>query len=287
MEKILILGGTGMLGRPVADHMVKNGMSVRVLTRNPEKAKSLFPDAVEIISGDVRDLKHLTDTLRDCTGIHISVGGSEDLQSVKNVLEMINPEKIRLLTYVSGATVSMEHAWFPMIQQKFLAEKLIEEKGLPYTIFCPTWPMEQLGQFVRDGRASAIGNLPTAYHWFAADDFGRMVAAAYVKKNTLSKRLFIHGPETYTIKQALQMYVEKVHPEISKVSVLPIPLARIIAGLTKNPGLKFAAGLMSYFKVAGEQGDGREAGELLGKPETRLAEWIEQKRLAKVNYSNT
>lgn len=36
---ILVMGATGMLGRPVAEQLREDGYAVRVLTRNAEKAK--------------------------------------------------------------------------------------------------------------------------------------------------------------------------------------------------------------------------------------------------------
>ena len=55
MNKILILGGTGMLGAPVTRRLQVDGFEVRLLTRDPEKARAMFDDSYEIVAGDVID----------------------------------------------------------------------------------------------------------------------------------------------------------------------------------------------------------------------------------------
>lgn len=44
-------GATGFVGRNVVDQLVRAGVRVRALTRNPDAAK--LPDAVEVVRGDL------------------------------------------------------------------------------------------------------------------------------------------------------------------------------------------------------------------------------------------
>jgi uncharacterized protein YbjT (DUF2867 family) len=52
VDTVLVLGGTGMLGRPVVDRLLRDGFSVRVLARDPDRAADLLPDTAEIVHGD-------------------------------------------------------------------------------------------------------------------------------------------------------------------------------------------------------------------------------------------
>jgi nucleoside-diphosphate-sugar epimerase len=52
-EKILVIGGTGMLGRPVALKLIEAGNEVFVLTRNIESAKSKLSANLNFVKGDV------------------------------------------------------------------------------------------------------------------------------------------------------------------------------------------------------------------------------------------
>ncbi len=278
MEKVLVLGGTGLLGGPVARRLQADGFEVRLLARNPEKAHAMFGDSFEIVAGDVTDVGSLERVLAGTDGVHVSVGGAVDQLSAENVAALAPRLGLERITYVSGSTVFEQNRWFPMIEQKLMAEKAIRECGVSYTIFCPTWAMEQLPRFVRDGRASIIGKQPTPVHWFAADDLARMVATAYQREEAANKRLFVHGPEALTMKEALERYCRAFHPEIESVSVMPIWLAEVIATVTRNEAMKFAVTLLAYFDKAGEMGDPTEANRLLGAATTTLDAWIEQRK---------
>ena len=55
MNKILILGGTGLLGTPVARRLQADGFAVRLLARDPDKARAMFDETFEVVTGDVTD----------------------------------------------------------------------------------------------------------------------------------------------------------------------------------------------------------------------------------------
>jgi uncharacterized protein YbjT (DUF2867 family) len=279
MKTVLVLGGTGMLGAPVARRLAADGFLVRLLARDSEKARGIFGDAgFEIVAGDVTHLGDLERALEGCSGVHISVGGPVDQLSAENVAALAPKLGTERITYVSGSTVLEQNRWFPMIEQKLLAERAIKESGVSYTVFCPTWPMEQLPRFVLGGRATVIGAQLPPWHWFAAEDMGRMVSTAYQRKEAANTRLFVHGPEGVTPKAALERYCQAFHPEIESVSVMPIDVARAAADSSGNDMLRFFAELMAYFKKVGEPGDPTQANELLGAPTTTLDAWIERRK---------
>jgi uncharacterized protein YbjT (DUF2867 family) len=278
-KKILVIGGTGSLGQPVAHHLKESGFEVRVMSRDVEKAKNLFDESFELVQGDVTDSDSLAQALNGCQGVHISVMGDDDLICVENIVALVPKLKLERITYISGSTVFEQNRWFPMIEQKLIAEKAIRECGVPYTIFCPTWPMDMLPSFVRNGKPSQLGKQPTPIHWFAVDDLGRMVAAAYQREEAANKRLIVHGPEGIPMKEALGRYCRVFYPEAKKVSVTPIWLIKVIAIVTRNEMLKFVAGMMAYFDKVGEMGDPTEANEILGGPTTTLDAWLKQKQI--------
>ena len=60
------------------------------------------------------------------------------------------------VSYVSGTSVREENRWFEVVDVKMRAEELLEGSGIPQTVFCPTWVMEVLPNFIRPGRAVVI-----------------------------------------------------------------------------------------------------------------------------------
>jgi uncharacterized protein YbjT (DUF2867 family) len=278
MNRILVIGGTGLLGQPVARRLRADGFTVRLLVRDLDKAHAMFDRPFEIVAGDVANVGDLEQALKGCDGVHLSVGGAIDQLSAENVAAVAKRSGLQRITYISGSTVFEQNRWFPMTQQKLMAEKAVRECGVPYTIFCPTWPLEMLPRFVRDGRATLVGDQPTPWHWLAAAELGRMVSTAYQRETTVNKRLFIHGPQALTMQDALKRYCAVLHPEIEAVSVLPIDAARAMAKTTGNKLLGFFAELMAYFDKVGELGDPAEANALLGTPRITLADWLKQQQ---------
>jgi uncharacterized protein YbjT (DUF2867 family) len=277
MKKILVLGGTGMLGSPAARRLQADGFEVRLLARDPEKTRAQFDDSFEVVAGDVADMDSLGQALQGCDGVLISVGGPADQLSAENVAALAPKLGLKQITYLSGSTVLEENGWFPMVKQKLMAEKAVQACGVPYTILRPTWPMEQLPRFVMGGRATIIGEALQAWHWFAADDLARMISNAYQRAEAQNKCLYVHGPEAITPKDALERYCRALHPEIESVSVMPIEAARAMGESTGNHFLVGAAALMDYFTKAGEPGDPSEANRLLDAPAITLDAWIAQR----------
>jgi uncharacterized protein YbjT (DUF2867 family) len=274
VKRVLVIGATGLLGRPVATQLRRDGYTVRLLARNLETVRAEFGEGFEPMAGDVTDISSLEKAMKGCDGVHISVGGQVDQVSAENVAQLAAAGDVQRITYLSGSTVAEENRWFPMVAQKLAAETALVESGTDYTILCPTWPMEQLPRFVIDGKATIIGEQATPLHWFAASDLARMVSAAHSTKHAAGKRLFVHGPEALTMKQALERYCASARPEIESVDVTPIEVARSAAESSNNPVLAFMTEMMSYFDKAGELGDPTEANELLGAPTTTLDEWL-------------
>lgn len=52
--KILVIGATGQVGSKVAQELTQRGHTIRVLTRDPAKARSLGTSA-EVVKGDLQD----------------------------------------------------------------------------------------------------------------------------------------------------------------------------------------------------------------------------------------
>jgi NADH dehydrogenase len=267
-----------MLGAPVARRLQADGFAVRVMARDSGKARDMLGEGFDVVAGDVTDLGSLEAALEGCEGAHISVGGPVDQISAENVAALAPRLGLERLIYLSGSTVAEQNRWFPTIEQKLRAEEALQDCGVPYTILCPTWPMEQLPRFVMGGRAAIWGQQPTPIHWFAAEDLAAMVSNAFQRPETANKRLYVHGPEAIRMHHALERYCQAFHPEIEAVAIVPIDAARGMAAASGNEMLQYFAELMAYFDQAGELGDPAEANQLLGAPTTTLETWIQQRK---------
>lgn len=273
--KILIIGASGMLSKPVVQQLDKKGFQLRLFSRtvNP----SMFINDYEIVQGDIFNPNDLNKAVEGCDAIHISISRLDEKKATETIVKVAKEKGIKLIGMVSGATVSEENRWFKFIDNKFQAEQLLIKSGIPYMIFRPTWFYESLELMIRNGKATILGEQPNPYHWVAADDFARMVAEAFSKKEAANRIFYIYGPETYLMKDLMEKHCKAIYPEIKKVSVAPIPLLKIIATLTGNLELKEACKLFAYFQKVQEPEIASETDNLLGKPEQNFEKWLELK----------
>lgn len=273
--KVLIIGASGMLAKPVIRHLDNAGCQLRLFSRSVNK--SMFDKEYEMVQGDVFDPDDLSRAMNGCEAVHISLSNVNEASAVKSIVEIAEQKEIKLMSYVSGCTVSEENRWFSMIENKYQAEQSLINSGIPYMIFRPTWFFESLDLMIRDGKAMLLGKQPNPSHWVAAGDYARMVSAAYKKPEAKNKIFFVCGPEQHLMKDLLERYCKQCHPEIKKVSSVPLWMIKLIAKITGNKELMNAASLFAYFEKVSEMGNPDETNNLLGKPETTFKKWINSK----------
>jgi uncharacterized protein YbjT (DUF2867 family) len=283
-KRILVIGGTGMLGEPVARRLALAGHDVRVFVRHPERAGARLAGFCELVRGDVDDRDALARALEGCAGVHLSLNGAGDWDLERRgaaAIAALAPETgVQRISLISGASVSDETVWSPIARGKLAAEQAVRGSGVPFSIFRCSMFMETLGQFVRDGKAMILGRQPHAWHWTAAADYAAMVARAFELPEAAGKLFHVRGPQALTLDEALATYRGLCAPELKLVRV-PFWVTRLVALLPGNRELHdVALPLMRYFAKAPEAGDPAETNALLGAPATTLEAWCRRQAAA-------
>lgn len=284
-KRILVIGGTGMLGKPVAQQLKADGFKVRVLARTPEKAKSMLGDGYEIVKGDFEDAASLKSALAGCAGVHINLKGGPreadfdrvDHHGTRIVAEAAHAANVGRVTLISAYAVSPEKADTPESRSKVKGEAALKSSGVPYTIFRCSWFMETLPLFVQGKNISLIGNQIHPLHWIAAADYARSISNSYKTEETLNKELYIFGPEAYSMGEAMKIYTELAAPDV-KITPVSTRMLSILGTLTFNTEWKSLSTLMGHYERHGEEGSPEEANRLLGAPKMTLKEWCEKNR---------
>jgi len=79
------------------------------------------------------------------------------------------------------------------------------------------------------------------------------------------------------MKEMIEKYCRALHPEIKSVGETPLLPVKIIAFLTRNRQLKFAASLFGYFEKVREPEVFETDLALLGRPSTDFDAWVRSK----------
>ena len=273
LSRILVLGGSGMLGQPVVNRLTDKGYTVRLLTRNARKTKEVFGDTVEISEGTAMNRDDIRAALEGSDAVHINLSPATEYAAMRNVVDLAQ-NQVERICYVSATTLSEENRWFDRVDVKMRTEELLANSGIQHVIFRPTWVMETLLNFISGNRAVVIqGKNPPALHFFAAEDFGRIVSASFEDDRALGKRLYVYGPEAITLNDAMERFAASCFPD-AKVMRWKLWQARIAAKLMRNESLAEVTELIAYLDKAGEHGDPSEANALFGAPTITLDEWF-------------
>ena len=277
-KTILVLGGSGFTGTPISKQLIQDGFALRLLVRQPEKARQIFGAGTEIISGEAQDAGTLAKALNGVDGVCINVPWKIEYEVTRQVIAILskNGRKEVPVVYLSGVSVIPENRWYAMIEEKAKTEQLLETSGQAYTIFKPNWFMDSLKLFVRDGRATIFGAQKLPYKFVALEDFARLVSKAFQSPAARNQKIVDNGPEAFLMLDALQKYCDAAHPGI-KASAMPIWFGKMLGALTGSAELKDVVGMMAYFEkvqhLAPENGNSLSSG-----PKLTFAEWLKRQK---------
>ncbi len=271
IEKVSILGASGMVAQQTIKAFEKAGFQLKLFARSIEATEY---SNQEVIRGDVFNDKDLELAIKDSQAVHITLGKLDEFGAVERIVEVAKKYNIKLISYVSGATVSEENSWLPLIEGKYKSEQLIKESGIPYMIFRPSWFMESLAFMVQNGKAVIMGKQPLKIRWIASEDFGKLLVKGYQDSKNFNQEFNAFGPEALTLNAALEHYIKVKHPKISKITNTPFWLLKLIAFVSINKPLKEIISLFEYFEKTSEIGSSETVNRLLEKPTTTLQQWL-------------
>lgn len=282
---VLVVGATGMLGEPVARRLQQDGHRVRLLVRDEGAARARFGAEFNYVEGDVTDNAKVDAAVAGTEVVHISLGAHSqaELETVEvkgttNIAEAAAKHGLRRITYISGSLIGVEYGEkIPEHKAKEAAEKAIRASGVPFTIFRPTYFMDNFPRHVRGSTATVMGKQSHPLHPVAAQDLAAMVAKALVTPAAVNQALYVHGPESMLMIDGLRTYCEIVRPG-TKVRSTPLPMMKVINRLFMKGELTGALEIMGLMDKLGEHGDPAPANELLGAPSTTVRAWCEAQR---------
>ena len=83
---ILVTGATGTIGSHLVPSLLGQGAHVRVLVRDPDKARAAFGDRVDIVSGDLQDTSSVTVALKGVDSVFLNSPSLEGFVEMQRTL---------------------------------------------------------------------------------------------------------------------------------------------------------------------------------------------------------
>jgi uncharacterized protein YbjT (DUF2867 family) len=247
---ILIAGGTGTLGRQVVHLLTARGLEVRIMTRDP--AQHLESDLVEIVSGDVRDLRAVERAAAGTSTVISAIQGfsgtgdynprTVDRQGNSNLIQVASGSAAEHFILVSIHGVAPDHP-MELFRMKYMAEQELKASGLAWTIIRPTAYMETWASLIgepllKTGRTRIFGRGTNLINFVSVYDVARFVELAVVDPAMRGEVVEVGGPENLSMRQVAQTF-ETVTGKTGRKSHVPLPMMRLMAVLMRpvNPTL--------------------------------------------------
>lgn len=240
---ILVAGGSGRLGTLVVQQLAARGLSMRVLTRDPERARHLIGDHIEIVMGDVRDSASLVAAIAGVeivvSAIHgfagpggVSPASVDRDGNAKLIDAAARADAAVVLISVVGA--SPEHP-MELFRMKYAAEQHLQKSGVPWTIVRSTAFLELWIELLRQtagssGRPLVFGRGDNPVNLVSVVDVAALVERAVTDPSTRSSILEIGGPQNLTFND-LAAKIQQAAAGTGKPRHVPRPMLHAMAAL--------------------------------------------------------
>ena len=282
-SKVLMIGGTGLAGLPVARRLKQDGFDVTIMTTNVERARAKLGDQFGLVQGDVTHPESLSAPMEKADIVFLNLNSGFDpalyeaieIRGTMNCAWTARRSNIKRIGMISGASSEGVEKGIIFLDAKVKAEHALMESGVPFTIMRPSWFFESLPSFVQGGRAGVFGKQPIPRAWLALKDYARQVSTALASEEAADKCFYNYGPVKMTLLEAVERFCERFHPEVKpeSVSFMKAKMLTLVPGMS---GLKRALPFFQYMETQPEDGSPDEAERILGPNLTTLEEWMDE-----------
>ena len=282
MQKILFIGASGMLGKPVALELLRAGFQLSLLARDVEKMQKLFPNG-RVVKGDVFDVSSLEAAMagNEIVYLNLSVAQSSkknDLQpereGINNIIVAAKKSGIKRIAYLSSLIKNYQgmngFSWWSF-ELKQAAVDAVKKSGVNYSIFYPSTFMECLDKQMLQGTKLMLAGKSEAPMWFiAGKDYGVQVAWALKQAGDSNQEYTIQGLEPFTFEEAAKVFCDNYKSPVKpmKVPLAPLKFLGII-----NQRINYTYNICEALNKYPEKFESENTWNDLGKPSTTLAEY--------------
>ena len=237
---LLIIGGTGTLGRQIVLQALTKGYQVRCLVRNFRKASFLKEWGVELVYGDLTRPETIPPCLKGITAvIDASTSRANELDSLKKVdwygkLCLIDAAKSANITkFIFFSAQNIEQFEnIPLMKVKNGIEVKLKESGIPYTIFRLTGFYQGL---IEQYAIPILENLPiwmtnenTYISYMDTQDIAKFCLRSLQIPQTTNQTFLLSGSRGWVSSEIINL-CEQLAGQKAKIQRVPLFFLKLIS----------------------------------------------------------
>jgi uncharacterized protein YbjT (DUF2867 family) len=244
-DTVLVLGGSGFVGRHVVNRLVREGKRVVVPTRRRESARHLILlPTVDVVDGNVHDPGTLSRLAAGVSAVVNLIGilnesGRDTFARVHvelahTIVAACRAAGVRRLVQMSALSADPAGP-SAYLRSKGEAEAAIVASGLDWTIFQPSVIFGREDRFLnlfamleRHLPVMAIAAAKTRFQPVFVGDVAHCFAHALAQDATIGQKFPVCGPDVYTLHE-LVAFVGKLTGHQRPIVALPPALGRLQA----------------------------------------------------------
>nr|YP_009496484.1 hypothetical protein ycf39 [Actinocyclus subtilis]AWT39197.1 hypothetical protein ycf39 [Actinocyclus subtilis] len=235
---LLIIGGTGTLGRQIVLQALTKGYKVRCLVRNLRKANFLKEWGAELVYGDLTLPETLPSCFRGITAvIDASTSRPYDLSTMKKVdwdgkLALIEAAKLtNIQHFVFCSVLNLEQfPNIPLLAMKQGIEIKLQESKIPYTIFRLSGfyqgLIEQYAIPILEDLPIWITNENICVSYMDTQDIAKFCLQSLQLPKTKNQIFFLGGPKGWLSSEIIKL-CEQLAGQSAKVQTISINLLKL------------------------------------------------------------
>lgn len=237
---LLIIGGTGTLGRQIVLQALTKGYQVRCLVRNFRKANFLKEWGVELVYGDLTKAETIPPCLKGITAImDVSTSRPTELDSLKNVdwegklylIEAAKAANIQRFVFFSAQNAE-QFKKIPLMKLKYEIECKLKESNIPYTIFRLTGfyqgLIEQYAIPILENIPIWVTNKNIYVSYMDTQDIAKFSLRCLQLPNTINQTFFLSGLKAWLSSEIINL-CEQLAGQSAKVQTIPSFVLRLIS----------------------------------------------------------
>jgi uncharacterized protein YbjT (DUF2867 family) len=228
INDVLVLGGSGFIGRHVCHALCARGLRITAPTRSRERAKEdliLLPTA-DVVTADVHDSDTLVRLMRGCGAVINLIGVLHDgrgkasfaeahVGMARKVVDACHRTGVTRLLHMSALNAAPD-APSAYLRSKGEAEQIVRASGLDYTIFRPSVVFGRDDHFLnlfaklQSLLPIVLLAMPNArFQPVFVEDVARVFVESLTRVDSLGQTYELGGPRVYTLRELVRYVGEQ------------------------------------------------------------------------------